>query len=327
MIDNKCTFLFFLISTFCFNGEILFAQQSSQYSLFYIDQHIVNPAYAGIEPELTLTGLFRNQWIGLAGSPADQLISLNAPIIPEFAGMGLLIENDRLGLEQNINIGVSYAQHIYLSGQSSLSAGLRATYGRKILDGSKIVTPDGAYEPGTAPDHKDGILPTTNVSGNNIGVGLGLLLKIKEFSIGAGADDIVQGKYVFPGLTIKRQSSYYASIGWDRSLNEILQLDIVGMLRNSGKQFQSDIVVKLSIKNNIFVAGSFRGYNNRTIDAATIGGGFRVFENLIVYGAYDLGMSNLKTSHSGTTEFGLKYTYGNKMFKRKLPSVIYNTRY
>ena len=99
------------------------------------------------------------------------------------------------------------------------------------------------------------------------------------------------------------------------------------MLRNSGKQFQSDIVVKLSIKNNIFVAGSFRGYNNRTIDAATIGGGFRVFENLIVYGAYDLGMSNLKTSHSGTTEFGLKYTYGNKMFKRKLPSVIYNTRY
>lgn len=327
MRDRKFQFLFFLVISFGFKVEILHAQQSSQYSLFHIDQHVVNPAYAGIEPELTLTGLFRNQWIGLAGSPADQLISLNAPIIPEFAGMGLLIENDRLGLEQNINIGVSYAQHIYLSGQSSLSAGLRATYGRKVLDGSKIVTPDGEYEPGTVPDHKDGILPTTNVSGNNLGVGLGLLLKFKEFELGAGVDDIIQGKYVFPGLTIRRESTYYASVGWDRSLNEILRLGIVGMLRSSSEQFQSDIVVKLSIKNNIFVAGSFRGYNNRTIDAATIGGGFRVFENLIIYGAYDLGMSNLKTSHSGTTEFGLKYTYGNKIFKRKLPSVIFNTRY
>ena len=327
MRDKKFQFLFFLVISFGFKVEILHAQQSSQYSLFHIDQHVVNPAYAGIEPELTLTGLFRNQWIGLAGSPADQLISLNAPIIPEFAGMGLLIENDRLGLEQNINIGVSYAQHIYLSGQSSLSAGLRATYGRKVLDGSKIVTPDGEYEPGTVPDHKDGILPTTNVSGNNLGVGLGLLLKFKEFELGAGVDDIMQGKYVFPGLTIRRESTYYASVGWDRSLNEILRLGIVGMLRSSSEQFQSDIVVKLSIKNNIFVAGSFRGYNNRTIDAATIGGGFRVFENLIIYGAYDLGMSNLKTSHSGTTEFGLKYTYGNKIFKRKLPSVIFNTRY
>lgn len=327
MRDNRFSFLFFLICIFCFNGEILFAQQSPQYSLFHIDQHIVNPAYAGIEPELTLTGLFRNQWLGLSGAPGQQLISVNAPIIPEFAGMGLLIENDRLGLEQNINIGVSYAQHIYLSGQSSLSAGLRATYGRKVLDGSKIVTPDGEYEPGTTPDHKDGILPTTNVSGNNLGLGIGLLLKFKEFELGAGVDDVVQGKYVFPNLTIKRQSSYYVSAGWERSLNEILQLGIVGMLRKTAEQFQSDIVVKLSIKNNIFVVGSFRGYNNNTVDAATIGGGFRVLDNLTIYGAYDLGLSNLKTSHSGTTEFGVKYTYGNKMFKRKLPSVIYNTRY
>lgn len=303
------------------------AQQATQYTLFHFDKHLFNPAYAGIEPELTATGIFRNQWSGINGSPSYQQISINSSLIAGISGVGLNFENDQLGLEHNINASVSYSHLVRISESSIFSVGARGIWSRKILDGSKITTPDGVYESGSLPDHKDDLLPINSVNGNILSLGAGVLLKTDMFEIGLGADGILPSDYSFPGLRIKRDPTYYGNIGITRSIADNVLLSIEGLIKSNGILIQTDAVVKLSIRNNIFAGGAFRGYNNQTTDAASIFGGVRVKENITLMMAYDFGLSEIKTIHNGSIEIGLKYVYGNKIFREKLPLIIFNPRY
>ena len=309
------------------NGHYTIAQQSTQYTLFHFDKHIFNPAYAGLDPELIATAIIRNQWLGLQGAPTYQHFSVNAPLISGLSGVGLNMENDQLGLEHNTHLSVSYSHHIRFSPASSFSAGVRGVWSRKNLDGSKIITPDGIYEQGSGPDHKDGLLPVVSQSGNAVGVGVGLLLKLNTFELGAGADGLIPAKFTFADLSIKRDPTYFLNLGFTQKLSETLWLTYEGLGRSNGVNIQTDFAVKLTINNNIIFGGSFRGYNKSSVDGVSLFGGLRIFENLILMAAYDHGLSKLSTVHGGSIEFGIKYTYGNKIFRENLPPVIFNPRY
>lgn len=315
-----------LIFAMC-SGSNLAAQQSAQYTLYHLDKHLVNPAYAGAEPELAAAAFIRNQWLGINGSPAYQHVSVNAPLMPGHSGLGVNFENDQLGLEHNIQASVSYAHRIQLSESVRLSAGVRGIWARKTIDGSKITTPDGVYEPGSNPDHKDGLLPVNVLNGNIFGIGFGILLKSEKFEAGIGADNLVPSAYRQEGISIEYAPAYYLNAGYEFPVTESWKIGLDGLVRYSGNSFQTDAVVKIYFGNNIFAGGSFRGYSNRTKDAASIIAGLRIFENLTLAAAYDIGLSNLRDVHSGSVEFGLRYTYGSKIFREKLPPVIYNPRY
>jgi hypothetical protein len=53
------------------------AQQPSLYSLYYLNPYGLNPAYAGADDALSVTGVFRRQWVGLTGSPSTQNFNVN----------------------------------------------------------------------------------------------------------------------------------------------------------------------------------------------------------------------------------------------------------
>ena len=46
-----------------------YAQQEAQYSQYMFNMLSVNPAYAGSRDVLSLTGLFRQQWVNIPGAP------------------------------------------------------------------------------------------------------------------------------------------------------------------------------------------------------------------------------------------------------------------
>lgn len=303
------------------------SQQSTQYSLYHLDKHLFNPAYAGVEPELTATAIVRNQWLGINGSPLYQQLSLNAPLIAGNSGIGLNFENDNLGLEHNINASVSYSHRFRFSENGFLAAGIRGVWSGKSLDGTKITTPDGKYEPGSSPDHKDGLLPVGKSRGNIFGIGAGILLRAGNFEVGAGVDNIVPGEYKFEAFQIKYDPTWYLNAGWLLPVSDFWQLKLDGLARTDGTLVQTDAVVKILMGNNMFAGSSFRGYSNRTIDAISVFAGIRVMESLTLAASYDLGLSDLRDIHSGSIEFGLRYSYGNKIFREKLPVVIYNPRY
>lgn len=93
------------------------AQQDPHFTHYTFNTLEVNPAYAGSRNALTITGLYRNQWIGFKGAPFTQTLSGHTPLLKDKLGVGLSVMNDRIGPTNNTSIFGDFAYRIPL-GQS-----------------------------------------------------------------------------------------------------------------------------------------------------------------------------------------------------------------
>lgn len=93
------------------------AQQDPHFTHYMFNTLEVNPAYAGSRDALTVTALYRNQWIGFKGAPFTQTLTGHAPIFQDKLGIGLSVMNDRIGPTNTTSAFVDFAYRIPL-GQS-----------------------------------------------------------------------------------------------------------------------------------------------------------------------------------------------------------------
>ena len=100
------------------------AQNEGQYTHFMFNRLSYNPAYAGSSGNISLTALYRNQWIGFnlqaptgveeAGStPKDILFSFDMPVKWLHGGIGLNLNSEKVGYHDNLNIALDYAFRIF----------------------------------------------------------------------------------------------------------------------------------------------------------------------------------------------------------------------
>ena len=71
----------------------LFSQQSTNNSLYMFNEFRWNPAYAGLDHSLSVTGLYRGQWVGgaLKDVPSTQMLSAHLPLYVLNGGGGLTV--------------------------------------------------------------------------------------------------------------------------------------------------------------------------------------------------------------------------------------------
>ncbi len=91
----------------------LWAQQDAQYTQYMYNTMSVNPAYAGSRGQLSMSALYRAQWIGLDGAPTTTTLNLHSPIRESRVGYGLSIVHDE--------IGEGVVQETYIDGVISYS--------------------------------------------------------------------------------------------------------------------------------------------------------------------------------------------------------------
>ena len=72
MIQKSSILKMLLIVTLVFTIDTSFAQQDPQYTQYMYNTMSVNPAYAGQREVLSITGLYRTQWVGIDGAPDTQ---------------------------------------------------------------------------------------------------------------------------------------------------------------------------------------------------------------------------------------------------------------
>lgn len=103
----------------------VFAQVNPMGALYFQNQYLGNPAFAGLQRGMDLNLGYRKQWSNLPGSPATQTITADYALTPK-AGVGLNFFNDRSGLFKRTRSVASYAYHLPLSdgGEQKLSFGL-----------------------------------------------------------------------------------------------------------------------------------------------------------------------------------------------------------
>lgn len=103
------------------------AQQDAQYTQYMYNMPSINPSYAGSKESLSITALYRSQWVGLEGAPKTQTISLHSPIGYSGVGLGFGILNEQIGPTSETYFDVDFSYTIFTSGEGRLSFGLKGS--------------------------------------------------------------------------------------------------------------------------------------------------------------------------------------------------------
>ncbi len=111
----------------------VFGQQLPQYSQWFWNQMLLNPAHSGIKQCVEAKTQIRAQYLGVDGAPNTGNFTLSIPIPTlrkRFLGMrhgvGIIYERDQIGPFTGNRINLSYAAHLNFTQNNRLSVGIGA---------------------------------------------------------------------------------------------------------------------------------------------------------------------------------------------------------
>ena len=300
------------------------AQQPAQYSTYMLDPFRYNPAYAGLDYGLSLTGTYRQQWVGLEGAPVGQRLSVHLPLYFLRGGFGLQFENDEIGAHSLTTVQGAYNYQMEIGG-GVLSLGAGLSWQQWTLRGGDLITPDGIYLEGVE-NHNDNLLNLSTESGSGLQVAAGLYYQSDRLEAGLSVENVSAGSIQLSQLTYNLARAYHAYVGTRFEVGRSVELRPSLWFRSDGIENQLDISVLGSYNDNIFGGASFRGYSSTSQDAVVIMAGFRLSPSLRLMYAYDIGLSPLQDVHSGSHEIVVKYQLDSTIGAGKPPRIIYHPR-
>lgn len=103
----------------------LTAQLTPVTNQYILNPLTINPSYAGNRGGLSVAAFYRQQWVGIPGSPRTMSLEIEAPVLSSKLGLGLLVVNDVIGVTRQTEAMTSYAFRI-TAGEGLLSFGLGA---------------------------------------------------------------------------------------------------------------------------------------------------------------------------------------------------------
>lgn len=300
------------------------AQQPAHYSLYMFNRLNINPAYAGLDHSLSITGVHRSQWVALDGSPRTQHISVHMPLYPTSGGIGLHLENDATGARRLTTATFSYNYQMYV-GEGILSLGGSAALAQRTLDGSALRTPDGNYQDGNI-DHQDSDLFNASESGNAVTFGAGIYYQNEFLEGGLSVQHLSQPSVDIRNLSLQLSRVYNLLLGAHVDLSSSLAVHPSVWVRSDAVQTQFDFSAIFQYNDNIFLGSAFRGYNKASQDAVSILAGFKLSENITFGYAYDITISSLNNVQNGTHEIMINYNLNRRLMGGRPPAIIYNPR-
>ncbi|MDO8368669.1 MAG: type IX secretion system membrane protein PorP/SprF [Saprospiraceae bacterium] len=307
----------------------LSAQQVPQFSLYALNPYAHNPAYAGLENTLVGTGVYRQQWSGLAGAPATQHINAHLPIYAISSGVGLRVENDLIGAHNTTQAVLSYSYQMELSRSILLSFGLSGGWLQYQLDGAKLRAPEGTYaEPSFS--HNESVLPIGKVSAGSPVFEAGAFLQAQKWELGLSAQPVFATELKEKGnggFGLQPVQHYFLYTAYLLKLGENLTLKPSGLVKSDLKETQIEFSAMARWRENTFAGVSMRGFGSSSKDAAVLFLGFKLNDKTTLAYAFDIPLSALSAAHRGSSELLIRYSLNRPIGVGKLPPVIYNPRF
>ncbi len=306
------------------------AQQPVQSSLYMLNKFSYNPAYAGLDNSVSVTGMFRKQWVNLEGSPTSQNLNAHMPLYYLGGGIGINIENDVLGAQRNTSISLAYNYQMTINKSSILSFGLSVGAAQQALDGTKLRAPDGDYVEGGVFSHNDNFIPIGLEQAIAPRISAGVYFQNETYEIGLAVNDLLESEFEYglQNLTnVKLKRNYFLNFGASFDVSSSLELLPSILVKSDIQQTQVEFSTLLRYNGNIFGGATFRGYTATSVDAVVILAGIRLNEKITLSYAYDLTLSALKSVSEGSHEIMVNYNLNRPIGKGIPPKVIYNPRF
>jgi len=270
------------------------AQYDPTYNQYMFNEFFVNPAVAGSKDALSISGLTRQQWMGIKGSPNTYALFAHTPLANNKIGLGIGMTHEGIGTHQ-ISVGYfDFAYRIQLS-RGILALGLQGSVGYH----------DPRYHLLDYVDVQDPALLNAE-KGVVFNTGFGAYYYTDKFYLGFSIPRMLNNDYI-TGQNERFDISdwtYYLQGGYVYDVNPDFSIMPSAMLKITGNASPQLNVSLMGLAwNTLWLGADFRTDNT----LAAIAG--------IQIATYDFNLSSTYRSWlGGTHEISLSYTldYWNK---------------
>ena len=256
-------------------------QQELNFNHYMLNSQLFNPAFVGLEENLTISSISNLQWLGFEGNPETNSIFLDAKLKNNL-GIGMELISDKIGPTSSNFIAINAAYHLKLNKNShSLSLGIK-------LSGNdhNISLNNFNFDDITDPNvrTKDSYFIT------NIGFGLRYYTDQLYFSFSV--------PYFFETKTINKKRHYYLSGGFKKELNKNILINPNFLIKKASNTPTSIDVSTMLFYEDLFWFGINYGASDNGFISPNVSGG-----NLSFISGFKL-IPALSIGYSVTSQIG-----------------------
>ena len=286
------------------------AQVDAQFTQYYEVPAFYNSAAIGNTDYIRIRGGSRLQWVGIPNAPTSFLVAADMPfkITSQRFGVGLVMQQETMGLYNNLTLGAQIAYKIKLWG-GTLTPGIQIGFIDQGFKGSEVYLPDDDdYHEST-----DDAIPTTDIKGTAFDIGAGIYYRHKMFWAGISCNHITS-----PTITLNAESgeggqeknyefqagrTLYFMSGCNIPIKNSLFEIIPSVMVKSDLTFYTGEITGRVRYNKFLSAGIGYRYN----DAVMIMLGAE-FKNFYLGYSYDCATSAISRASSGSHEIFAGYS-------------------
>ncbi len=295
------------------------AQQEPQITLNMFNHMAVNPGYAGLRDAICVTGIIREQWMGIEDtdgtkvSPQTFIISGDSPVRILKGGVSATVMQDKIGYFKDVYVRLGYSYNRPM-GNGELGIGLNVGFLNKSLDFAKLKPVDAG----------DPLLTGGNEGSMFTDLAVGAFyLEPDGLYLGLSATQLLEGSKTLGtgngGPEFKLRRHYYAtagySISWIRNPAFVLTPGV--FTKFDGTTFQVDLNTMLEYNRKFW-----GGLTYRFQETVAVMVGMSVKDISFAY-AYDIPLS--KIGGAGSHEVMVRYCF--KLELEKAKRSFRNTRF
>ena len=256
-------------------------QQELNFNHYMLNSQVFNPAFVGLEENLTISLLNSLQWIGFEGNPTINAIFLDAKLKNNL-GLGMELISDKIGPISSNFVAINAAYHLKLNKNSRrLSLGIKLS-GNDHNISLNSFNFDDITDPNVRT--KDSYFIT------NIGFGLRYYSDQLYFSFSI--------PYFFETKTINKKRHYYLSGGFKKELNKKLLLNPNFLIKKASNAPTSIDVSTMLFYEDLFWFGINYGASDNGFISPNVSGG-----NLSFISGFKL-IPALSIGYSVTSQIG-----------------------
>ncbi len=259
----------------------------------------INPAFAGCQDALSISMMYRNQWVGFKDAPKSYLFTAHAPLRNDRIGLGLVIENNSMGIYNQTSIIGNYAYRMNLSsGKLALGLGFAARIYNIAWNKLDVMDADDVQ---LMNNSNTAVLPSFS---------LGVYYYTKNYYIGASLPLFLSNElnHSTGNYEIKNSFSaynYFINGGYEVNLSPQLTLQPSLLLKyHPDHVIQIDYNAKFGFKERFWLG---IGYRNKNMLVGMLQ--CQLNNQLKITYSYDFDYSNLGTYKNASHEMMLNYVF------------------
>ncbi len=286
------------------------AQHAIQFSQYFSNQLVLNPAYAGADDALSITMVHRNQWTGVNGAPKTTTLSGHTLFKNKNTGLGINLFSDKINIHSNVSLTGIYSYRIKTGKRSYLSFGLQA--------GINYVKSDYASLAGSINDPNDPNIRFENMSDAEFQFGTGLYFKSPQLELGLSTPILFTSGINYYMDSLSNPSStphFFLFTRYKINLSPHVQLHPGFLIKGkSGWPLAADLNIDALFNEVLMFGLSYRSFETMSVIVQ-----IKVLPQMKFGYAYELPLSSIQRRNYNTHEIMLNYIFHYKDYNVKNP--------